>query len=75
MNRIVDKTSNNDWGIMRDGNGRFAIIDISAGTLIDNAQGHGYDSYDSAYNFGYNKFHTKGACNGEPNVDYLNTLL
>jgi hypothetical protein len=54
---------------MRDGNGRFAIIDISTGTVIDNAQGHGYDSYDSAYNFGYNKFHTKGACNGEPNVD------
>jgi len=60
MNRIVNKTSNNDWGIMRDGNGRFAIIDISTGTVIDNAQGHGYDSYDSANNFGYNKFHTKG---------------
>ena len=72
-------TENNNrystWGIKRHANGRFCIFDTSSDIAIDNAQGHGFDSYDSAYYFGYNKFHTKGACNGKPNIDEFITLF
>ncbi len=72
----TDRNATKDiWGIMRKGDGRYAIIDTCSGNILDNAQGNGFGSYFAAYRYGYNKFGTKGQCNGKPNVDEFNSLL
>ena len=61
-----------DWGIRREGDGRFVLYDTNTENVLDDAQGHGFETYYKAYNYGYNKYHTKGVCNGKPNEDYYN---
>ena len=57
-----NKTNNIAWGIREENNKRYTIIDCVSGEVIDDAQGYGYKSSKSAYNFGYNKFHTEPSC-------------
>ena len=75
MNKEVSKVLNREWGIKRTGSGRYVIIDFSNKNIIDDICGCGCKSYNDAYNYGYSKFHNKGQCNGEPNIDEFNTLI
>lgn len=73
------ETNNNNhsdnWGIKRMKNGRFIIIDTISGIIIDDAQGYGFEAYNKAFNYGFNKFKTRGECNGFPNIDEFNSLF
>ena len=73
------ETKNNkhsdNWGIKRMKNGRFILIDTISGIIIDDAQGYGFETYNKAYNYGFNKFKTQGECNGLPNIDEFNSLF
>ena len=75
MQNKDSKTLNCTWGIKRTGNGRYIIIDTTTGDTVDDINGNGCGSYAAAYNYGYNKFHSKGQCEGMPNTDELITLL
>ena len=69
------KATYSNWGIKRDRNGRYVLYDTSTDDILDDAQGHGFETYEKAYNYGYNKYHTGGVCTGNPNADYYNTLF
>ena len=75
MKTNADSTPYTNWGIKRLGNGRFVIIDTSTEDVLDECEGHGFVSYNSAYSYGYNRYHNKGQCHGEPNKDEFNTLI
>jgi len=70
-----DKTLSSVWGIKKQANGRYVIIDTISGNIIDNAQGYGFETYGKAFDYGYNKFKTRGECNGLPNIDEFNSLF
>lgn len=65
------------WGIKRDKKGRFIIIDVITGEVLEDAQGYGFSNYGCAYRYGYNKYHCKGMClcDGQPNIDEFNKLF
>lgn len=75
MNLIELTDPRTNWGIKRRKDGRFVIIDAILGYDLDSCQGHGFGSYEKAFNYGRNKYHTDGACTGEPNIDELITLF
>jgi len=68
-------TPHTTWGIKRERNGRYVLYNTTSGDVMDDAQGYGFESYYKEYNYGYNKYHNGGNCNGMPNIDELNTLL
>jgi hypothetical protein len=70
-----NKDYSESWGIKRTGKGRFVIIDTTTGDTLHDSQGIGFSTYCKAYNFGYNIYHKRGKCEGEPNVDDFNTLF
>lgn len=57
-----NQTNDIVWGIRRENNRKYTIIECVSGEVIDDAQGYGYNSSESAYNFGHNKFHTEPSC-------------
>lgn len=71
----IVEDSSNTWGIKREGNGRYVIIDANTGVVLDDIHGCGCETYDKALSYGYNKYHTYGKCNAPPNIDDYNTLL
>lgn len=73
LNELTHPRTN--WGIKRRDDGRYVIIDAVLGYVLDSCQGYGFRSYDKARNYGRKKYHTDGACTGEPNIDELNTLF
>ena len=70
-----DKTLSSVWGIKKQANGRYVVIDTISGNIIDNAQGYGFTTYYKAYYFGFNTYRTHGKCNGTPNVDEYEPLF
>lgn len=72
---VIADDFSNTWGIKREGNGRYVIIDTATGEVLDDIQGYGCESYDKARNYGYCKYHTDGKCSGVPNIDNYNTLF
>lgn len=71
----INNNHSDNWGIKRMKNGRFIIIDTISGIIIDDAQGYGFEAYNKAFNYGFNKFKTRGECNGFPNIDEFNFLF
>lgn len=63
------------WGIRRESNGRYVIIDTTTGKVLDDIQGHGCKTYDKARKYGRKKYGNEGQCDGEPNADVFNTLF
>ncbi len=41
---------------------RYVIYDVHTDVILDDAQGHGFKNYDSAYNYGSNKYKSNGMC-------------
>ena len=46
------------WDIKTGANRRFVIIDPTSSEVLHDADGYGFKSYDSAYKYGYNQYHT-----------------
>jgi len=46
------------WEIKLWSNHRFVIIDPTSGKVLHDQCGYGFKSYEKAYNFGYNQYHT-----------------
>ncbi len=51
-------TSSRVWVIRPRKNNRYVIEDPATGDVLNDADGHGFKSYDSAYKYGYNQYHT-----------------
>jgi L-ascorbate metabolism protein UlaG (beta-lactamase superfamily) len=51
-------TSSRAWEIKTGMNRRYVIVDHTSGEVLHDADGYGFRSYDSAYNYGYNQYHT-----------------
>jgi len=76
MEDLSTKNPCDVWGIKRTEKGRYVLIDTISGKILDDLQGHGCATYTKAYNYGYQKFHSKGMCaDGQPNVDKFNSLF
>lgn len=71
----VNKNLCNTWGIKRQGNGRYILIDTETGDILDDMQGVGFKTNNKAYAYGHNKYQSRGKCNGEPNTDDFITLI
>lgn len=59
------------WGIAKRKDGRFEIYDTLTNLTVDDSNGHGFKSYKSAYNYGFNMFGNSGRCTEDPNKDEL----
>jgi hypothetical protein len=46
------------WEIKLWSNHRFVIIDPTSGKVLHDQSGYGFKSYEKAYNYGYNQYHT-----------------
>ena len=75
MKTKAENPQSKTWGIKRQGNGRYVLIDTISGKVLDDCLGHGFKTYYKAYSFGYNKYQSKGKCDGRPNTDDFNTLI
>ena len=55
------------WGITRREDGRYIIIDTATYDVLHDGQ-HGFKTYQSASNYGYNQYHTEpvNCVEGEP---------
>jgi len=51
-------TSSRAWEIKTGVNRRYVIVDPISGKVLHDADGYGFKSYDSAYKYGYNQYHT-----------------
>ena len=51
-------TSSRAWEIKTGVNRRYVIVDPISGEVLHDADGYGFKSYDSAYKYGYNQYHT-----------------
>ena len=51
-------TSSRAWEIKTGVNRRYVIVDPTSGEVLHDADGYGFKSYDSAYKYGYNQYHT-----------------
>jgi len=69
MNDLM--TNTRTWDIKTGANRRFVIIDPTSGEVLHDADGYGFKSYDSAYKYGYNQYHTNPIGNKETETDPL----
>ena len=69
MNDLM--TNTRTWDIKTGANRRFVIIDPTSGEVLHDADGYGFKSYDSAYKYGYNQYHTNPIGYKETETDPL----
>jgi hypothetical protein len=58
MNTADFNSDSHLWEIKLWQNHRFVIIDPISGKVLHDQCGYGFKSYEKAYNYGYNQYHT-----------------
>jgi len=62
------------WRIIKRCDGRYVIVESTTGIVLHDGQ-YGFKSYESAYNFGINQYHTEPEVNVEYKVYESNKLF